>query len=255
MNDWYYHDPGAGRVGPFSASTLRERFRDRQIESDTLVWCEGMREWMPLRMLAVELDLDSVTPDTTRPPPLPPRVAPMPTTPAMRATQASSAQPEKRMSGCLLALIIGAVAFVVLVGILAAIALPAYHDYVERAKKAAAAAPPAFDADAMAESDGKVRTLLQRAMSTYYLKNGYCPDTFELESVEVRDSGLSGYYTTNLREAGEQRCTYDVAFLRQGPQLDGKSFRYEVTLSPDGDAQVRCSAPDLPPSLRPPQCN
>ena len=64
------------------------------------------------------------TPPGTSPPPLPPRTAAPP--------------PKKRMHGCLIALIVALCLMVPVVGILAAIAIPAYNDYVARAKVAQA---------------------------------------------------------------------------------------------------------------------
>ena len=45
MTDWYYHDPAEGRVGPLSAEDLLNRFRERRIQRDTLVWHLDLREW------------------------------------------------------------------------------------------------------------------------------------------------------------------------------------------------------------------
>ena len=51
---------------------MRKRYRDRRIQRDTLVWHPGLREWQPLAGMAEELELDSVQPDASLPPPLPP---------------------------------------------------------------------------------------------------------------------------------------------------------------------------------------
>src|SRR5687768_6933461 len=80
MIDWYYHDPGEGRIGPLSAEELRKRFQDRRIQRDTLVWHHGLREWQPLERMAADIGLETLQVDTSRPPPLPANAhAPIPT--------------------------------------------------------------------------------------------------------------------------------------------------------------------------------
>src|SRR5690606_14914715 len=76
MTDWYYHDPAQGRVGPLSAEQVRARYVDRRIQRDTLAWHAGVREWQPLDRFSDELQLDTVAPDASQPPPLPPAAPP-----------------------------------------------------------------------------------------------------------------------------------------------------------------------------------
>src|SRR3546814_10704240 len=76
MTDWYYHDPAQGRVGPLSAEQVRARYVDRRIQRDTLAWHAGAREWQPLDRFSDELQLDTVAPDASQPPPLPPATPP-----------------------------------------------------------------------------------------------------------------------------------------------------------------------------------
>ncbi|WP_039006185.1 GYF domain-containing protein [Xanthomonas cerealis] len=118
LSAWYYADAARQRHGPLSTATLLERLRDGLLERDSLVWREGLPEWRPLHALADELGL----PTTATPPPLPP--------PA-RATTAAAA-PAGGV-GALVAVVVGAV-LLTIIGILAAIALPAYQDYTLRAK-------------------------------------------------------------------------------------------------------------------------
>lgn len=248
MSQWYYADEARKRIGPLNADELREHYRQRRLRRDNLVWCDGMVEWLPLERVAIELDIDSITPDATLPPPLPAGGTAPP-----HATRRAAPQKQKGMSGCLIALIVCAVVAVPVIGILAAIAIPAYHDYVERAKKASSA-PPAYDADQMARSDEQVRTLIERAMATYYPQRRECPDTFEFESVQVRDSSLAGNFTVDLSDSGDQRCAYRVTFLHQGVMVDGKVLRYEATPSERG-IDIRCSTAELAAAFRPPHCD
>lgn len=191
MTNWYYHDPAQGRVGPIDAEALREQFHAGRIQRDTLLWREGLREWLPLQRLEAELGLQQ-TP--AAPPPLPPSaaapspqgradftaaldaaaldvaeipraqpaaapeasaapapqasatgpsqpqrsVSPADYAPAHVARRQAAPPPKRGMSGCLIALIVVAVLAIPVLGILAAIALPAYQDYTHRAKLAGA---------------------------------------------------------------------------------------------------------------------
>lgn len=124
LSAWYYADAARDRHGPLSAAELRERVRDGLLERTTLVWREGMPEWQPLQALAAELGLPAVA----TPPPLPP--------PPPVATATAVAAPRAGLSGCgigaIVAIVLGLVLVAVL-GILAAIAMPAYRDYTLRA--------------------------------------------------------------------------------------------------------------------------
>jgi type IV pilus assembly protein PilA len=81
MHEWFYHDPAEGRVGPFAAEDIRERYRQRRIMMDTPLWREGMGKWQPLSWLQDELGLRDVPQDDRLPPPLPaaPGAAPLQT--------------------------------------------------------------------------------------------------------------------------------------------------------------------------------
>jgi type IV pilus assembly protein PilA len=141
MSNWFHHDPAVGRAGPFSTDALLERYRNRLIQSDTLVWREGLREWQPLQAALAELEILLGPQDSSRPPPLPAHVPdPAPAAPrTMQATRpphggmAAGVPQKKGMSGCLIALIVVAVLAVPMFAVLAAIALPAYRDYTVRA--------------------------------------------------------------------------------------------------------------------------
>lgn len=122
MSSWYYVDGGQNRQGPVSAEALAEAWRLGLVGLDSLVWREGLSEWVPLRQFHGELGLASVVPVA---PPLPPMAAP----PTM--------VPAKKGNGCLIAAIVivgGGVLLIPILAILAAIALPAYQDYIARSQ-------------------------------------------------------------------------------------------------------------------------
>ncbi len=142
MNEWYYAEGNRQRQGPLPAENLLSLYRSGRIALDTLVWREGMAQWQPLADFAAELGLEAAAappgtdPETPAPPPLPPAPAVAP---------APHAVPPARqgLSGCAIAGIVAGVIGVFLLtvlGILAAIALPAYQDYVLRSKTSAALA-------------------------------------------------------------------------------------------------------------------
>lgn len=109
MAQWYYVDKSQQRIGPMDANVLVDALRHGQLNTGSLVWQEGMPAWQPLSM---HLDALGV-PESLR----------------IR---------KKEKSGnagiwVVVLLVVGFVGIAVL-GILAAIAIPAYDDYTVRAK-------------------------------------------------------------------------------------------------------------------------
>ena len=255
MTDWYYHDPGKGRVGPLTAEEMRQRYRERLIARDTLAWHDGLREWQPLERLLEELGLTGVQPDARLPPPLPSRPA------AAMASHAGpmrgTAPPRSNTSGCLIVAIVLGVVGLVLLAILAAIALPAYRDYVERTRALQGGTTPTFDAERMARTEAQARTLIERAMGAHYGQQGICPDEFEFETEQVRDQRLqgdeNGWFLIRSAKPRSGLCAYDVEFYGLGPELTGKTVRYEVTML-GKEVGIVCNNNDLPPDRLPPGC-
>ena len=236
--DWYYHDPAQGRVGPLSAEELRNRYRDRRIQLDTLVWRDGLREWQPLDRVGEELDLLSVTPDTRLPPPLPPG-APVSTTPAYAASPARGpagyarpAPPPKRgMSGCLIALIVVGALAVPTLGILAAIALPAYQEYTIRAKVAAA-------------GDTRAAAIAPHVEAAQ-ARLGRCPDDADEAGIEAADG-------IDFGEVDGGRCAFRITLQGVHPKIDGKTLVYAAPATTGQPWD--CTGGDLPDRYRRMQC-
>lgn len=238
---WFYHAPGEGRIGPLSAEELRARYRDRRIQRDTLVWREGLPEWQPLERIANEVDLYSVTPDASRPPPLP-AAMPMQMRPVLatagaythgRATAARPAPQRQRMHGCLIALIVGAVVSVPMIGILAAIALPAYQDYTVRAKVAAHVQPRA--------------AALQAGTERARAQLGRCPE-------EPLEAGLEGATAEGVRvgQLDDGRCAFEITLLAVHPKVDGRTVLHVAP--PVAGGGWDCTGGDLPASYRAAAC-
>lgn len=261
MTDWYYHAPGQGRVGPLSADEMRARYRDRRITRDMLAWHDGLREWQPVERLIEELGLSGIAQDLSRPPPVPTRPSAATASHAARPSTHIEPPPSNR-SGCIIAAVAIGIGGLVLMAILAAIALPAYQDYVKRAKAAQAQtqapATPTFDADRMADTDALVRELVTQAMRQFHAANGNaCPDLYEFERIQVRQPRLQGsedgWFALDPARPESGQCAYDVRYLGFGPELDARHVRYEVTRAGD-DIAIACSNRSLLPQHLPPDC-
>jgi len=263
MTDWYYHAPGQGRVGPLSADDMRRLYRERKIVRDTLAWHEGLREWQPLERLIEELGLTGVQPDLSKPPPPPPPPQAATASHATRPTVPIEAPPSNR-AGCIIALVVGGIAAMVMLAILAAIALPAYQDYVRRAKEAQqgqtapGASPGVYDADRMQDADAIARELMQAAMREFYVaNNGVCPDDFEFDRLMVRSPRLQGSQDgwVVLSPATPQSgvCAYTGSFRGLGPEVADRKVQYELSIAGD-EVGIDCRNLDVPVELLPPDC-
>ncbi len=133
VSQWFYAEGNRERRGPISDEDIVALFHSRRIDEDTLVWREGASDWQPLRGFASELGLTLERTAPASPQPVPPALPQGP----HAIHSATSAAPRPGMSGCAIAGIIAAVVGVILLavaGILAAIAVPAYQEYLLRSK-------------------------------------------------------------------------------------------------------------------------
>ncbi len=181
------------------------------------------------------------------PPPLPPgqsRSDQMADAFAHRAAPQSAPPQKPGMSGCAIAAIIGAVVLVFgvfIAAILAAIAIPAYNDYLLRSKVAAA------------ELHASSR---QAAIELHRLDAGECPDNaaLGLDDPDVLRLSLKGAdlpEQSMVRVGGNAngRCTIELTFANVDPQLDGKTVIFE-----SGDNGWDCSGGTVPAKYRSPRC-
>lgn len=175
MDNWYYHAGGENRIGPLDEAQMRDAMAAGRLRRDTLVWREGMSEWLPLHTQAALL---AMLPDgAASPPPLPaqrPTAAPIsPSSPADAFAAAAmqrqggsgnhsgiGSPPKRGLSGCMIALLVGLALLVPMIAILAAIALPAYNDYTIRSKVQLALA---------------AGSTLERSVDDYIAEHGACP--------------------------------------------------------------------------------
>lgn len=234
MTQWYYADDARNRVGPLTDDELREHYRQRRLHRDSLVWRDGMAQWQPLQHVATELELDSIMPDATLPPPLPAA------DPAPGYTPVRAAPPRKKgMSGCLIALLVCAALAVPMVAILAAIALPAYNDYTQRAKvmEVMAAVQP-----------------LELAIGEHLAREGACPDNDSASLApplqQLAQSPRVAAVRVGTLQSGH--CAFEITLRGIGVQNDGKTLLFEA--GDDAASQWDCSGGDLPARFRPQQC-
>ncbi|WMJ70659.1 pilin [Stenotrophomonas sp. 24(2023)] len=212
MSEWF-HAEGNRQQGPVPAGQLVELFRSNQVSLDTLVWRDGMAQWQPLRAVVDELGLIVPAVDAQPPlPPAPPAPPSLPDTPyASPAPPApASAAPAKSglSSGAIIAIVIGGVLLLLIavLGILAAIALPAYQEYTVRAKVA-----------------GAVATLgpLKAQVEEFTLQNGRCPNENDAGFPAPGDFTSNGLATVNIGRFESGHCGIEAALAVPGEPIDG----------------------------------
>lgn len=231
MNQWFYAEGNRQQRGPLASDELIALYGSSRIALDTLVWRDGMAQWQPLRSVADEIGLviEPAAPGPGAPldgprleptMPSPPRI-PGFDTPAPRAAPPApsytrTAPPPKKTSGCLvIGLVLGAV-FLVVMAILAAIALPAYNDYVIRAKVANAVANV---------------SQLKNQVTEFAMNNERCPvngdDGFQSPTSYANDP----IGAVRIGRFGEGKCGVEVEFSAPGKRaLDGKMLWFEYDM-------------------------
>ena len=241
MTDWYYHDPSQGRVGPHTAQDIRARYRDRRIQRDTLVWHAGLREWQPLDRLSEELELDGVQPDASVPPPLPPPLATAPaySTPRPSGSTRRNNAPQRGLSGCaIVAIVLGALAIPV-IGILAAVAVPAYQDYTVRAQTTAGLIGAA--------------SAIKRQVARHVERTGHCPGNDDMTPVIQRFTGLHPKSRLRFGSVDSGECAFEFTLGGMPPAVEGSTWLYVAYQEGEGMAWD-CSGGTLPSRYRPASC-
>lgn len=246
MADWYYSAGGTEQAGPVSAQQLIGLFQSGQIASDTLVWRDGQANWLPLRRFFDELGLQEQAPSpagtpVAEPIPPPPELPPEPAPPSQRPSEHASvlarqpAAPARRsgMSGCVIAVIVIAVVGLLLVGVLAAIAIPAYQDYILRS----------------ATSSAKVAGELARAPVPAYLADqGRCPENDSEGFKAATDYADPNVAAIRFGHFENDRCGVEVELRGNG--LDGHKLWMEYDA--DGDSW-KCTS-DVQDKWLPAEC-
>lgn len=223
MSSWYYVDRGQNRQGPVDAATLADAVRQGRIDDTTLVWRDGLAQWSPLGQFRDELGLGAAV----SPPPAPP--APV---------QAPDDSAGKKRSGCAIAAIVivgGGLFLIVILAILAAIALPAYQDYVVRSKVA------------MAQTEARMARI---AVDEFVLNTDRCPrDAAELQLPPVSTPGVAAL---EVGEAHTGMCMIEVELSGDfaGGRLAGQRLRH----SRDSAGDWYCTSDSIDARYLPADC-
>ncbi len=232
MAQWYYAEGPGRNVGPLAAEEIAARFRHGQLFLDTQVWREGMAQWQPLRSVAAELGLDAQA-SSSLPPPLPGRPVPAPP----RAAYVTAPEPRKMSRGVLVLIICLAVALPALavIGILAAIAVPAYQEYTLRARL--------MEPIAAGEA---LKPLIER-----HLAQGQCPDN-EADGFQPEDAYAARHVAgIVVGEFDDGTCGVEVRVRGTGsPKMDD----HAIWIFYDGQSQRWGCTSDIEDRLLPAQC-
>ncbi len=227
MSDWYY-SIGEQRHGPLPAADLIAQFRQGRIGLDTLVWREGQGQWQPLGDFATELGLSGDNGNPLPPPLPPPRPAFTP--------QPVSARPKSGMSGCMIAIIVAAVLAIPVIGILAAIALPAYNDYTLRAKVAMAL---------------PVAEPLKQAVVSHLDREQACPSNEDADFAAPESYASGSVASITFGQFESDLCGMELILTVPGKSaLDGKPVWLEYDPS---DSSWQCSS-EIEDRYLPAQC-
>lgn len=221
--EWFYADAGGQQQEPVDAETLQRLWREGRIHAQTLLWREGMAGWQPLASLAAELPwVRDAALAPVAPPPLP---AAGVAKPAARAGCAGG--------GCAIAIVLGSFGALMILGVLAAIAIPAYQDYTHRAKVAVAI--------------GSAASLKERVMADYR-RLGDCPVDIEVDSSDV-PAGFSEVWVGRFED---ETCGIQLVFEAIPGLADSKDKKLWLWLAEDGSSW-KCSS-ELADRLLPLNC-
>lgn len=223
MSDaWYYADASRTQKGPVSAQVLAYLHGRGELHADTLVWHAGLSGWEPLSRHAAALGLGAQSAATARAP-----AAATGARPALRPSGGSS--------GWVIAIVVLFVGIAFL-GIIAAIALPAYSDYTQRAKVA--------NARMQASS-------VKMMVEEHFLTNDGCPVNGEagIEAPEYyADEIVSAINVGALEDSGE--CAIQVLFHGIAGAEPGRELLF--ARNANGDWRESSNLPNrvLPAALR-----
>lgn len=142
-------------------------------------------------------------------------------------------EPNGNSTGLIIGLIAGTVIIVVLIGIVAAIAIPAYATYVGKAQ-VAQAYPQAMSAT--------------KVLDQFFAANGKLPDT-------VAEANLPGYESDAAALRYDTQSGQVIVEYSQGQGvLSGRHLNFTPILLIDNTLEWKCSSKDIRPELLIAQC-
>ncbi|MEO6172407.1 MAG: pilin [Arenimonas sp.] len=195
MTQWYYVDKNQQRIGPMDASVLVDALRHGQLTTNSMVWHEGMPAWQPLSMHFDALGVPE----------------------SMRIRK-------KEKSGCAtwaIVLAVMAAVSIPVLGILIAIALPAYQDYTVRAKV----------------SEGmNLAAAAKLATSETRLSTGQWPNN----DVEAGYTSPASNVVSEISIPSAQDIR--ISFSSAVPEVAGATIMLRATIGTDGYVIWECNA-------------
>jgi uncharacterized RDD family membrane protein YckC/type II secretory pathway pseudopilin PulG len=152
------------------------------------------------------------------------------------STVVISTDGKNKSTGLIIGLIVGFIFFISIMGILAAIAIPAYSGYVAKAKVA------------QAHSRGESAT---HALDQYFRTHGKFPDTLSEAGVQDAQGPASASEFLYDTQSGQLFLEFND---KQGAGIAGKHLAYTPTLMIDNTLEWKCSSPDIRADLLITQC-
>ncbi|PPV06750.1 pilin [Xanthomonas bromi] len=232
MRSWYYVDGHRHRHGPVADDTLLGLYRDRVIALDTLVWREGLTCWLPLSACADTLG-PPVSTDVRAaavPPPLPPAAHPPLVHPFV-------AQPRTGWSLlAVLGAVVGVFVVVGVIGILAAITLPAYNAYLGRAK--------------LTDTVGELAALKPQ-IAEFLAQEGRCPVNGDAGFKPPEQYASERLSSVRIGRLESSDCGIEaVIHAPRSARIDGKALWLEL----DADAGSWHCSSEIDDTQLPPNC-
>jgi type IV pilus assembly protein PilA len=226
MSTWHYADSQQQQRGPVDATWLQAAYARGEIGPATLLWRDGMAAWKPLAELAGELGIAVAA--------APARPAPAPSIAGGGRPQVVVVAPREGASGWVIGLLIGGVVLIAIMGILAAIAIPAYQDYTVRAK--------------VAEGINAASPLKLAVMETWMAEER-CANHQDEQVGPPASYGKGLLQSITLGDEGDGVCTITLAF-RDVPSPGNEGVL--VLVRQDQGWRYRTSLPEryLPSSIR-----
>ncbi|NIJ80673.1 pilin [Xanthomonas cannabis] len=238
MRSWYYADGNRHRHGPVAEDALLGLYRDHLIALDTLVWREGLDQWLPLSACADTLGppISTDMRAASVPPPLPPAAAHAP----LAHAPAPPLHPRGNTTGWPLIAVLGAVAgvFVVVgvIGILAAIAFPAYNDYLNRAR--------------VAEAIGELAPLKPQ-IAEFLASEGRCPVNDDAGFKPPEQYASERLSSVRIGRFETTECGIEaVIHAPKSARIDGKALWLDL----DADAGSWNCSSEIDDAQLPPHC-
>lgn len=198
--NWFYADAQNQQQGPVEKAWIASAYDAGTINAGTLVWREGLENWVPLRQVAAQLGLMIVG----GAPPLPG---------SARATTRVT-KPTSSSSSTWVIVLVVVFGLIFFVGILAAIALPAYQDYTVRAKIAGALVPV---------DD------LRNSVADFFESQKRCPSNGEGDFKAPESYATNTVASIKIAPLENDECGITIFFATNGPRATaGKHFMWSM---------------------------